>query len=80
YCPEFDQELSFHWVAVHKDKMLFCEGVENLFKQQPSEIFIPRAERYQLKQQLFQRELNEIHIALPTHPWQFAHLSPKFYA
>ena len=38
YCPEFAQELSIHWVAVHKDKMMFGKGVENIFKQQPSEI------------------------------------------
>lgn len=80
YCPEFAQELSIHWVAVHKDKMMFGEGVENIFKQQPSEIFIPRAERYQLKQEMFQRGLNETHIAMPIHPWQFEHLFPKFYA
>lgn len=29
---------------------------------------------------MFQRGLNETHIAMPIHPWQFEHLFPKFYA
>ena len=74
YCPEFAQELSIHWVAVHKDKMIFGEGVDDIFTQQPSQIFINRAERHQLKQEMFQRGLSESHIAMPVHPWQFQHL------
>lgn len=80
YCPEFAQELCISWVAVHKDKMMFGVGVEDPFTQQPSQIFINRAERYQLKQELFQRGLSETHIAMPIHPWQFQHLFHKFYA
>ncbi|MEB6665806.1 IucA/IucC family siderophore biosynthesis protein [Acinetobacter vivianii] len=80
YCPEFAQELSIHWVAVHKDKMMFGAGVEDIFRQQPSQIFINRAERYQLKQEMFQRGLSETHIAMPVHPWQFQHLFQQFFA
>ncbi|ENU91415.1 hypothetical protein F971_02507 [Acinetobacter vivianii] len=80
YCPEFAQELSIHWVAVHKDKMMFGAGVEDIFTQQPSQIFINRAERYQLKQEMFQRGLSETHIAMPVHPWQFQHLFQQFFA
>lgn len=80
YCPEFAQELSIHWVAVHKDKMMFGEGVKDIFTQQPSQIFINRADRYQLKQEMFQRGLSETHIAMPIHPWQFQHLFQEFYA
>ncbi|MEB6478789.1 IucA/IucC family protein [Acinetobacter vivianii] len=80
YCPEFSQELSIQWVAVHKDKMMFGAGVEDIFTQQPSQIFINRAERYQLKQEMFQRGLSETHIAMPVHPWQFQHLFQQFFA
>jgi len=80
YCPEFAQELSIHWVAVHKDKMMFGAGVEDIFTQQPSQIFINRAERHQLKQEMFQRGLSESHIAMPVHPWQFQHLFEQFFA
>lgn len=80
YCPEFAQELCIHWVAVHKDKMMFGVGVEDIFTQQPSQIFINRADRYQLKQEMFQRGLSETHIAMPIHPWQFQHLFQQFYA
>lgn len=80
YCPEFAQELNIHWVAVHKDKMMFGAGVEDIFRQQPSQIFINRAERYQLKQEMFQRGLSETHIAMPVHPWQFQHLFQQFFA
>jgi len=80
YCPEFAQELNIHWVAVHKDKMMFGAGVEDIFTQQPSQIFINRAERYQLKQEMFQRGLSETHIAMPIHPWQFQHLFQQFFA
>jgi len=80
YCPEFAQELSIHWVALHKDKMIFGAGVEDIFTQQPSQIFINRAERYQLKQEMFQRGLSETHIAMPVHPWQFQHLFQQFFA
>jgi len=80
YCPEFAQELNIHWVAVHKDKMMFGAGVEDIFRQQPSQIFINRAERYQLKQEMFQRGLSETHIAMPIHPWQFQHLFQQFFA
>ncbi len=80
YCPEFAQELNIHWVAVHKDKMMFGAGVEDVFTQQPSQIFINRAERYQLKQEMFQRGLSETHIAMPVHPWQFQHLFQQFFA
>ncbi|WP_312049765.1 IucA/IucC family protein [Acinetobacter courvalinii] len=80
YCPEFAQELSIHWVAVHKDKMMFGAGIEDIFTQQPSQIFINRAERYQLKQEMFQRGLSETHIAMPVHPWQFQHLFQQFFA
>lgn len=80
YCPEFAQELCIHWVAVHKDKMMFGDGITDIFTQQPSQIFIHRAERYQLKQEMFQRGLSETHIAMPIHPWQFQHLFHQFYA
>ncbi len=80
YCPEFAQELNIHWVAVHKDKMMFGAGIEDIFTQQPSQIFINRAERYQLKQEMFQRGLSETHIAMPVHPWQFQHLFQQFFA
>ncbi|WP_336040947.1 IucA/IucC family protein [Acinetobacter dispersus] len=80
YCPEFAQELYIHWVAVHKDKMMFGAGVEDIFTQQPSQIFINRTERHQLKQEMFQRGLSETHIAIPVHPWQYQHLFQQFYA
>lgn len=80
YCPEFAQELRIYWVAVHKDKMMFGAGVEDIFTQQPSQIFINRAERYQLKQEMFQRGLSETHIAMPVHPWQFQHLFQQIFA
>lgn len=80
YCPEFAQELCIHWIAVHKDKMMFGRGVVDIFTQQPSQIIINRAERYQLKQEMFQRGLSETHIAMPIHPWQFQHLFHQFYA
>ncbi|MCH7313193.1 IucA/IucC family protein [Acinetobacter sp. ANC 3882] len=80
YCPEFAHELSIHWVAVHKDKMMFGAGVDDIFTQQPSQIFINRTERHQLKQEMFQRGLSETHIAMPVHPWQYQHLFDQFYA
>ncbi|MHB2248004.1 IucA/IucC family protein [Pseudomonas fitomaticsae] len=74
YQAEFAEPVALNWVAVRKDMLQGGEGVTDLETIYPARYLLPADLQKSLAAELASRGIDETHIALPVHPWQFEHV------
>lgn len=74
YQAEFARPVALNWVAIDRTLLQCGDGVADLAQSYPARYLLPPALRATLQQELQQRGIEQSHIALPVHPWQFEHV------
>ncbi|SBS35628.1 Aerobactin synthase [Marinomonas spartinae] len=77
YQAEFNQPVTLNWVAIRKDWLQTGDGIVQLDRQQPSQYLLPDKQAETLLRELTELGLQESHVAIPVHPWQFDHVLEK---
>lgn len=74
YQAEFARPVTLNWVAIDRTLLHCGDGVTDLALDNPAEYLLPFALQAGLQHEMQQRGINESHIAMPVHPWQFDHV------
>lgn len=77
YQAEFNQPVTLNWVAIRKDWLQMGDGITQLNHQHPARYLLPNESAEALHNELLERGLNDTHVAIPVHPWQFDHVLEK---